>query len=925
MGNLSAFSAFRFQRLGSMRAGGLPPAATDALQTIGALTRVGAGGRSLAVADGVYGPYTVSGGVMTPNTTPVTPGTYDVGGLKITAEPDVYDVGTGEINAVISLGSSALSGKTIKILPGAQANGTAVKSTTIIGTGVTLSSPLTITSRVYGSPGRMRRMSITARGEVILNNILFHDEWLDDAGGDTGIIRCDTDSSPTPVSTTLRIVDCEVSSLSHTTWNFAPAPVTTLEVGKLYKPATITNPDWSAYMRRRGSAGALATAVEPDDLYYCYAAGDLTGLGTAYPARVSLYGITCEAAGANQTRHLVVEDSYIHDLAQGIAGVAGGWTTFTVRRNKIDYTYGDMIGLAYLGNEGVWTIEDNWFASSVQGEVDVFDSHSDDLQINQDFLAQDAVSPVYIRRNRHFNKGGAPKQCIFLATQEPLPRGPIPYNMTAIIEDNIVLSGQASAIGNTLHGAGSVIRRNTVAFDAAPSSARGNVPKIVMGKANGIQLDIRDNLHCGIIGVAGGNPETQPFLANNVQFPSFNSAGFDDYLTGPSFDSSAIASLDAFTAAMLSKGGTAIDTTFPKVGAGQYCTYGVSNLGTKSGLGAGTTTPPVVVVPSAFTAGMWSIEIGSTELTISVTNLPADGGATISAIEYRLSGGAWVSSGIRSRTTFKITGLTNGTSYAVEMRAVNAAGNGPAGDTKTATPTSMFSVTAVEFGSGEYILHSGTSFAATGSKQALISATFQCPGTFRSSDKLIAFLTSSNSDRLSLQFGSSNRLMLNAFDSAGTQIVSFLCATGIFVPDVWYTVVYSIDTTKATSDERMRGYARAAGGSWVNLRTGAGLFTSVQDGIIGDTTRCRMNYTHTAPVYYGDVYASADRALDLTVPANRDLFLPTVDKGSNGQNPTGTAPQVFLSGIPSAYATNKGTAGLLALTGTLSAAPSAPS
>ena len=97
--------------LGRRRGGG----GVNPLHTIGGLTLVGAGGRAIAAADGTYGPYTVAGGVMTPNTSPVTAGTYDVGGITITAEADTYDVANAaQYAAVLALGGATGSWHTNK-------------------------------------------------------------------------------------------------------------------------------------------------------------------------------------------------------------------------------------------------------------------------------------------------------------------------------------------------------------------------------------------------------------------------------------------------------------------------------------------------------------------------------------------------------------------------------------------------------------------------------------------------------------------------------------------------------------------------------------------------------------------------------------------------------------------------------------------
>lgn len=89
-------------------------------------------------------------------------------------------------------------------------------------------------------------------------------------------------------------------------------------------------------------------------------------------------------------------------------------------------------------------------------------------------------------------------------------------------------------------------------------------------------------------------------------------------------------------------------------------------------------------VPDAFVDANWDLDPGDTTLEVTINSLPADNGATITEIEYRVDGGTWTSSG--GVVSFSITGRTNGVEYDVELRAVNSIGAGAASDLKSATP-----------------------------------------------------------------------------------------------------------------------------------------------------------------------------------------------------------------------------------------------
>ncbi len=82
-----------------------------------------------------------------------------------------------------------------------------------------------------------------------------------------------------------------------------------------------------------------------------------------------------------------------------------------------------------------------------------------------------------------------------------------------------------------------------------------------------------------------------------------------------------------------------------------------------------------------------SITAATAQLSVAFTAPANDGGATITTYQYSLDGGAWVTRAAGTTASpLVITGLTNGTTYSVRIRAVNAQGGGAASNSMSGTP-----------------------------------------------------------------------------------------------------------------------------------------------------------------------------------------------------------------------------------------------
>ena len=107
----------------------------------------------------------------------------------------------------------------------------------------------------------------------------------------------------------------------------------------------------------------------------------------------------------------------------------------------------------------------------------------------------------------------------------------------------------------------------------------------------------------------------------------------------------------------------------------------VTSEGDGAASGPATGTPRTT--PGAPTS--LSATVGSGQATITFT-AGSDGGSSILRYEYELNdSGSWLSAGVVA-SPVTVTGLTNGTTYSVKIRAVNAAGAGTESTSESVTP-----------------------------------------------------------------------------------------------------------------------------------------------------------------------------------------------------------------------------------------------
>ena len=129
------------------------------------------------------------------------------------------------------------------------------------------------------------------------------------------------------------------------------------------------------------------------------------------------------------------------------------------------------------------------------------------------------------------------------------------------------------------------------------------------------------------------------------------------------------------------------DVTLPLLASDETVIFR-GGVGYKAPLSAIKTFVLAASAPAAFTAGQWTATAGIGSIELNITALPDNGGSALTSLQYSLDGGSPVTlSGGATTGIRTITGLTGGTPYGVQIRAVNAVGEGAWSDTKTRTPT----------------------------------------------------------------------------------------------------------------------------------------------------------------------------------------------------------------------------------------------
>ena len=113
------------------------------------------------------------------------------------------------------------------------------------------------------------------------------------------------------------------------------------------------------------------------------------------------------------------------------------------------------------------------------------------------------------------------------------------------------------------------------------------------------------------------------------------------------------------------------------------------NVTTHNIHGLGPTSNPATATPATVPNAPTSLDATPLNGQISIAFTPgSDGGSSITNYEYSLNSGAYTSTG-RTASPVVISGLTNGTSYTIRLKAVNSVGSSLASTSISATPKTI--------------------------------------------------------------------------------------------------------------------------------------------------------------------------------------------------------------------------------------------
>lgn len=233
-------------------------------------------------------------------------------------------------------------------------------------------------------------------------------------------------------------------------------------------------------------------------------------------------------------------------------------------------------------------------------------------------------------------------------------------------------------------------------------------------------------------------------------------------------------------------------------------------------------------------------------------------------------------------------------------------------------PAPAFAARGAYFGGASYFsATTGVSHVAGAS--GIISAYFRHGGATFTGGQVLFQQRIGSTETLRVSVTTTNRMQLAIQNDSGTTTLSFYSAPGSvpFVVGQYYHLLIDWSAARGGAHIMVNGVEVGVRAFTLPTMNGA---TITQVGI-GATSAA-------ANPWLGDIghlYINVNETLDMSVLANREKFAlggVPVNLGGNGEIPTGTAPAFYYDGVAGVDWSNKGLAGTISLTGSLT--PSVP-
>ena len=297
----------------------------------------------------------------------------------------------------------------------------------------------------------------------------------------------------------------------------------------------------------------------------------------------------------------------------------------------------------------------------------------------------------------------------------------------------------------------------------------------------------------------------------------------------------------------------------------------------------------------------------------------SNGGSAITAYEYTIGGG-WVSTGTLG-TTFVIDGLTNGTTYGVQVRAINAAGTGSASTAVNGTPVGLpGQATISSVVRSDRTLTASVSVADNGGSPVTAwqystdngATWFTAPGT--SSPLTLTVLSSDGSTRLAN--GTGYALQVRAVTAVGTGPAS---ATTIVAPasapaapsiavtpgNTTITVTFALGNEGGSPITQLE-YSLDAGATWVPTGTLTSPFT-ISGLTNGTTYQVKLRADNAIGTGTASIAAAATPRTIPGAPSSVSAVSNTSSADVSWKAPADNGGAAVTGYTASAYTTSTGT------------------